>query len=398
MTKKATIEPRTEPAPEGHGFVSIVSSDGEDVFNSLSHHGKLHGIFKEETAASSHASAWASALRRYGDERKSLKAARAGLLAGKIIVLNGQASNERIKEDKYKKAAKTARENAEACQSLIGELARDADDPHMRIEWPDHNKPSAVKVVSEPSVWDAADFVPAAPRDVAQISIPGVDWSVGKDEDEVRRVVGYGKAILSIEDGEIKIVFGNDEHIIVVRGSWELEYTQPEPEKTEPTAEEKKAKPTIEAKSGGLGLKELRARLDYLTRPETLFGIYILESQRKKPRARVLNSLSERAVELSEAQLATDMKAVDDGATAFGTTPDLAAGVLATSTADISISDLDYFIPDCCDPMVLGWVIDEERERSEDDVRHELIDAVRTRQASLGPQLSIAREPGTSVH
>ncbi len=142
----------------------------------------------------------------------------------------------------------------------------------------------------------------------------------------------------------------------------------------------------IEPRSGDLGDKDLRARVARLSREETLLGIYILEAQRKKPRKRIVDALCERATELGSVALLNDMKVVDDGGHEFTVTPDLAAGVLATSNDEITAETLAFFVPSCRDPVVLRLVVGEEEQGRAADI-------VKDRLAQLAPA-----QPGATMH
>lgn len=146
--------------------------------------------------------------------------------------------------------------------------------------------------------------------------------------------------------------------------------------------------PTPTPKSGDIAEKELRTRITSLTSSDTLLGLYILEQQRRKPRLRISNALRERATELDLTTLHMDMTTVDEGGHMFTNTPDLAAGVLASSIVE-SADDktLDHYIPACRDPLVLGWV-----PAGLDD-RYELKELVSDRLAQLGPE-----QHGATMH
>lgn len=135
----------------------------------------------------------------------------------------------------------------------------------------------------------------------------------------------------------------------------------------------------IEPRSGALGDKDLRTRVSSLTRAESLLGIYILETQRKKRRQRVIDALRERATELAVPTLHADMNVVDIGGHEFSYVPDLAAGVLASSDDQADTKTLEHFVPNCRDVVVLGWLGDN--------------DLVKARLAQLEPTL-----PGATVH
>lgn len=135
----------------------------------------------------------------------------------------------------------------------------------------------------------------------------------------------------------------------------------------------------VEPRAGALGDKELRTRVSSLTRAESLLGIYILETQRKKRRQRVADALRERATELALPTLHADMNVVDIGGHEFSYVPDLAAGVLASSDDQIDTKTIEYFVPNCRDAVVLGWLGDD--------------DLVKARLAQLEPTL-----PGATVH
>ena len=135
----------------------------------------------------------------------------------------------------------------------------------------------------------------------------------------------------------------------------------------------------VEPRAGALGDKELRTRVSSLTRAESLLGIYILETQRKKRRQRVVDALRERATELALPTLHADMNVVDIGGHEFSYVPDLAAGVLASSDDQIDTKTIEYFVPNCRDAVVLGWLGDD--------------DLVKARLAQLEPTL-----PGATVH
>jgi hypothetical protein len=142
----------------------------------------------------------------------------------------------------------------------------------------------------------------------------------------------------------------------------------------------------IVPRSGALGDKELRGRVSSLNREDTLLGIYILEAQRKKPRKRVVDALCEKATELGAVKLLNDMKVVDDGGHEFTATPDLAAGVLASSTDEVKLETLAFFVPSCRDPIVLRWVVGDQEHG-------EVAELVRVRLAQLAPALA-----GATMH
>ena len=71
----------------------------------------------------------------------------------------------------------------------------------------------------------------------------------------------------------------------------------------------------------------------------------------------------------------------------FTNTPDLAAGVLASSDEAVNDKTLDHFVPTCRDPLVLSWVSKGLGDR------YELKELVSDRLAQLGPT-----QPSATMH
>jgi hypothetical protein len=139
---------------------------------------------------------------------------------------------------------------------------------------------------------------------------------------------------------------------------------------------------TVEAKRGPLGDKALRDLLTHVTRAETLLGVFILESEHKSPRARVLSAIQELATDFA-GPLLTDLQSIAEGPKRTNLKPDMAAAVLITNNAKAPTSLLVQFAPMCCDVFVLTGVLEAEQERGEHQ-RSEVVDVVTARLAELG--------------
>lgn len=140
---------------------------------------------------------------------------------------------------------------------------------------------------------------------------------------------------------------------------------------------------TVEAKRGPLGDQPLRARLNQVTRAETLLGVFILEKQHKSPRARVLTAIKELAAEFA-GLLPADLESVEAGLRRTDLAPDMAAAVLITNNAKAQTALLEQFVPECCDSVVLNGVLEAEIERGIEHQRDEIVEMVKARLAELG--------------
>jgi hypothetical protein len=244
-----------------------------------------------------------------------------------------------------------------------------------------------VSLVPESSAWDES-FTPESVGDPSQLSLPGISWEIKRDDDKhVQRVVGYGKVVLTIEDGVMLIVLGNDEHRLEAKLGGDLVHT--EMTRAVQDAEAKKQDgeaetvDTTELVRGPLGDKAVRDRLAHVKQPDTLLGVFILEKRNKTPRARVIATIEELAADIV-GPLLTDMGAIAEGRTRTDLKPDLDAAVLLTNRAKPPRALLDQHVPGCRDTIVLGWILDDELERGTENQRDEVIDCVRARLAALG--------------
>jgi hypothetical protein len=233
------------------------------------------------------------------------------------------------------------------------------------------------------TVWDEA-FVAEEPDDPAQLSLPNVSWSVTRDEDGVQRIDGYGRVSFTVEDGKVVLVLGNNEHRLDIAPARSIDYTELVASEATKKTEAKPTKP-VEAKRGALGDAALRERLQHIKRIETLLAVYVLERAHKSPRGRVLKALNELAESFDDMRFFTDAAAIDEGRTPSALVPDLAAGVLITSNSKAPTSLLELFVPDCKDAIVLGWILDDEKERGE-HARNEVISVVSARLAEMIPE------------
>ncbi len=141
----------------------------------------------------------------------------------------------------------------------------------------------------------------------------------------------------------------------------------------------KKGDPTKER--GDLGAKALRERIQYLERTETILGVAKLELE-GGPRDDVIVGLKDR---VREKRILVDYIALTKG-NETSVAPDVAAAVLVTSRVNPSTDLLDQVVPECGDELVLGWVLDDERNRDE-EMRPEVIEVVERRIAEIRPVL-----------
>jgi len=381
----STIEALVEPSEDGHGFLALVKRGGKVVYNSRSKFGKP-GIFDGESQALQHAEAWAECERQIDERTEAVATDRKMRLAGELIVLESQEHEDRTLAGKLKTAAKTAEANADARNDRGKALARHAQRPRLRIDW-DRKSPESVKLQIEESAWDAP-FVPETIDldEDQQLSLPGTNWQISHVDGVVSRAIGHGRVELVVSDGKITIKLGAQEHTIVGTLAGVLEHTETREStaKTEDGPAKGNAKP-VQTKSGKLGDKSLRERLPHLTRAETLLGIYVLESERKKPRERVLKALQAEASTHDDPRLLSDMDCVDENRT-LQIKPDRAAAALATAAGEIAVNVLEQLVPACGDPVVIGWLLDEELERGEAS-RDEVVPVLRERLAELAPKV-----------
>jgi len=126
---------------------------------------------------------------------------------------------------------------------------------------------------------------------------------------------------------------------------------------------------------GPLATDPLRDRIAHLDQPATILGVAKLELA-KKPRKGVIAAIKERVLKLT---LLPEYIRVEKGTEADEPRVqlDLDAAVLVTSPAELDTDTLDRLVPGCCDTVVLGWVVDDERRRKEP--RQEVIDVVEAR-------------------
>lgn len=385
----STIEHFAEPSDDGHGFIGIVKRDGKTIYNSASKHGKP-GIFDGESQALAHAEAWADCERLLPERTDAVATDRKMRLAGELIVLESQEHEDRTLAGKLKTAAKTAEGNADARNDRGKALARHAQRPRLRIYW-DRKSPDAVKIQVEESEWDA----PFVPEEIdldedRQLSLPGTNWQISHEAGAVMRAIGHGRVELVVSDGKLTIKLGANEHTITGVLTNPLEYSEAleAAPASKPAGKPAKSSKPIETKVGKLGEKELRERLPHLTRAETLLGIYVLESEKKKPRARVLKALTAEATNHDDPRLLADMECVDENRT-LQIRPDRAAAALATISGAGETNMLEQLVPECADPIVIGWLLDDEKERGEDS-RDEVVMVLQQRLLELAPAVPAA--------
>jgi hypothetical protein len=377
-----TIESVIEPSTDGHGYIAIVKRDGKKIYESDNKHGRA-GVFDSESLAQEHADAWADCERRMASEVERLKAARRGRFSGEVIVLKSQAHEQIKLANDLKKSAKTAEDNADKCEERIEELAQHAERPKVQIHW-DRRSAGSVKLQAMESAWDEPLVLEEI--DEQQMSLPGTNWQVTADDAGVSRAIGYGRVEVEIVDGMVKITLGADEHRLVGKLAGTVEHvdarkaTATESE-DEPEAKAKSSKP-IEPKMGKLGDKELRDRLPHLVRAETLLGLYVLESARSKPRARVLTALTNLASDHDDPRLAMDVAAIADKRKSTALKPDRAAAALVSVSGDPDMEMLGQLAPVCGDKIVLGLLLDGELERGEAS-RDEVVTVLRQRIAEI---------------
>lgn len=382
-----TIEHFAEPSDDGHGYVAIVKQGGKTVYNSNRKHGKP-GVFDGESQALQHAEAWANCVRLIDERTEAVATDRKMRLAGELIVLESQEHEDRTLAGKLKTAAKTAEANADARNDRGKALARHAQRPRLRIFW-DRKAPEAVKIQVEESEWDA----PFIPEELdldedRQLSLPGTNWQISHEAGAVVRAIGHGRVELVVSEGKVTIRLGANEHTITGVLTGALEYTEAlEAAPASKPAKGKASKP-VETKSGKLGDKPLRERLPHLTRAETLLGIYVLEAERKKPRDRVLKALEAEATNHDDPRLLSDMDNVDEKRM-LQIKPDRAAAALATASGEVAINVLEQLVPECGDAVVIGWLLDDEKERGE-NARDEVVTVLQQRLAELAPKVPAA--------
>jgi hypothetical protein len=82
-----------------------------------------------------------------------------------------------------------------------------------------------------------------------------------------------------------------------------------------------------------------------------------------------------------------DLEALDEGRSTMGR-PDLHAAALVTIGADAAPAQIVTLVRECSDAQVLGDLLDRERER--DDVRDDVVDAIRARLAQIGDEAAAA--------
>lgn len=374
------IEAKTEPSEDGHGYVAVVKINNKIVYNSESKFAQK-GVFEDVHDAQAHADAWALAEQDYTPRIDDLRQDRRNRYAGEVLVLTREAADDLVAADKHRKAAKMATENAAARGERVKLLAHATENPRVRIEW-DRKTSDGVKLVVEASEWDSP-FEPDLPEDDGQLSLPQVNWKISEIDGELTAAIGYGRVEIEVVDGEIRIKLGADEHRIAAVVTGKVVHFQQRASTTS-------SKP-VEIKMGKLKDKQLRERIARLTRAETLLGLYALELERPKPRAKVLAALDDLAADHPNMQLAVDMSGLSDGRPSTGVKPDRAAAALVSLSGVPEIRDLEQLVPLCEDPIVINDLLDDERERGEQS-RDEVEEVLRQRLAELAPTVESASE------
>ena len=200
------------------------------------------------------------------------------------------------------------------------------------------------------------------------------DWEVAGYNEVAER---HGKSSLEIhnfrvlfdEHGQTYLPWlGNDEPTDNV-----LAVTPKRPKALKPTSEAAGAT----HKRGGLAVGPLRERLQRIEEPATILAVAQLELQ-SKPRKKVVEALEDRVREL---RLLISYICITKGEPP-PIKLDMAAAVLVTSPANPNTDLLDKLVPECRDPVVLRWIIDDETERG-DDARDDVVQVVQARVEEL---------------
>jgi len=155
-----------------------------------------------------------------------------------------------------------------------------------------------------------------------------------------------------------------------------VDFMRIRPERTGTRTKAISGKAAVGHERGSLGIKPLCDRIEHLDGAATILAVAKLELQRK-PRPKVVSALKNRVLALT---ILPDYIAIEKGLET-SVAPDLNAGVLVTMPARPKLDALDRLVPGCADPLVLGWVLDDERDS--DDPRQEVIDVVESRITEL---------------